>query len=78
MEEFGYPRDGFKFAIGTPTEGRDGYYKYVFSLVADNAESGGKFAGCNFWGGAVSQSPSTSNGRWATPIPTTLHRRRKA
>jgi mannan endo-1,4-beta-mannosidase len=50
MEEFGYPRDGFKFDIGTPTKGRDGYYKYVFSLVADNAEQGGKFAGCNFWG----------------------------
>lgn len=50
MEEFGYPRDGFKFSLGTPTNGRDGYYKYVFSLVADNAETGGKFAGCNFWG----------------------------
>ena len=50
MEEFGYPRDGFKFELGTPTQGRDGYYKYVFSLVADNAEQGGKFAGCNFWG----------------------------
>lgn len=50
MEEFGYPRDGMKYDLGTPTKGRDGYYKYVFSLVADNAESGGKFAGCNFWG----------------------------
>ena len=50
MEEFGYPRDGFKFTPGSPTRGRDGYYKYVFSLVADNAEQGGKFAGCNFWG----------------------------
>ena len=50
MEEFGYPRDGFQFALGTPTQGRDGFYKYVFSLVADNAESGGYFAGCNFWG----------------------------
>ena len=50
MEEFGYPRDDFKFQLGTPTRGRDGYYKYVFSLVADNAEQGGKFAGCNFWG----------------------------
>ena len=45
-----YPRDGFKFDLNTPTNGRDGYYKYVFSLVADNAETGGKFAGCNFWG----------------------------
>ena len=50
MEEFGYPRDGFVFDLHTPTQGRDGYYKYVFSLVADNAEIGGYFAGCNFWG----------------------------
>ena len=50
MEEFGYPRDDFKFSLGTPTKGRDGFYKYVFSLVADNAEQGGFFAGCNFWG----------------------------
>jgi len=50
MEEFGYPRDGFKFSPDTPTRGRDGYYQYVFQLVADNAISGGKFAGCNFWG----------------------------
>ena len=50
MEEFGYPRDGFKFDLQTPTKGRDGYYRYVFSLVADNAEQGGHFAGCNFWG----------------------------
>ena len=49
MEEFGYPRDGFKFDKKTSTKGRDGYYKYVFSLVAENAEQGGKFAGCNFW-----------------------------
>lgn len=50
MEEFGYPRDGFKFALGTPTTGRDGYYRYVFSLVSDNARQSGHFAGCNFWG----------------------------
>jgi mannan endo-1,4-beta-mannosidase len=50
MEEFGYPRDGFTFSKSTSTKGRDGYYRYVFSLVADNAEKGGHFAGCNFWG----------------------------
>ncbi len=50
MEEFGYPRDGMSYQPGSPTNGRDGYYRYVFSLVADNAEQGGKFAGCNFWG----------------------------
>lgn len=46
LEEFGYPRDGFKFASGTPTKGRDAYYKYVFSIIRDS----GKIAGCNFWG----------------------------
>ena len=50
MEEFGYPRDGFSFSLSSTTEGRDGYYKYVFSLVGYNAEKGGYFAGCNFWG----------------------------
>lgn len=49
MEEFGYPRDGFVFTPGSPATARDDYYRYVFSLVADNAKSGGKFAGCNFW-----------------------------
>ena len=50
MVEFGYPRDGFSFTPGSSTVGRDGYYQYVFGLVADNAEKGGYFAGCNFWG----------------------------
>lgn len=50
MEEFGYPRDGFSFSPQSSTRGRDTYYNYVFSLVADDAEKGGKFAGCNFWG----------------------------
>ena len=46
LEEFGYPRDGFSFKAGSPTKGRDEYYRYVFSLVRDS----GKVAGCNFWG----------------------------
>jgi mannan endo-1,4-beta-mannosidase len=50
MEEFGYPRDGFSFTKTSTTKGRDNYYKFVFSLVADNMKSGGHFAGCNFWG----------------------------
>jgi mannan endo-1,4-beta-mannosidase len=50
MEEFGFPRDDFKFALGTSTKGRDSFYEYVFSLVNNNAEQGGYFAGCNFWG----------------------------
>lgn len=49
MEEFGYPRDGFQFAKGTPTTARDTFYRFVFQQVADNALKGGKFAGVNFW-----------------------------
>ena len=46
IEEFGYPRDDFKFSKGSPTTGRDKYYKYIFSIINDT----GKIAGCNFWG----------------------------
>ena len=58
MEEFGFPRDGFAFSKTSTTRGRDGYYKFVFSLVADNAKSGGKFAGCNFWGWGGNAEPT--------------------
>lgn len=50
MEEFGYPRDGFKFALGTPTVGRDRFYSFVFDLVYQNALKHEPFAGLNFWG----------------------------
>ena len=46
LEEFGYPRDRFLFTPGSPTKGRNAYYKYVFDIIRDS----GKIAGCNFWG----------------------------
>ncbi len=46
LEEFGYPRDRFLFDAGTPTLGRDAYYRYVFDIIAQS----GQIAGCNFWG----------------------------
>jgi mannan endo-1,4-beta-mannosidase len=46
LEEFGYPRDGFVFTPGSATKGRDKFYEYVFSLIADTD----MIAGCNFWG----------------------------
>ena len=46
IEEFGYPRDNFSFAPGSPTAGRDRYYGFVFSLV----KSEPMVSGCNFWG----------------------------
>ena len=45
VEEFGYPRDRFLFDAGSPTKGRDAYYKALFAKVED-----GTVAGCNFWG----------------------------
>lgn len=50
MEEFGYPRDNMSFKPGSPTTARDGFYRYVFNIVTDNANQQGLFAGCNFWG----------------------------
>lgn len=50
IEEFGYPRDGFRFDRGCQTEGRDRIYSYVFSRVVESAGNGGNLAGCNFWG----------------------------
>lgn len=58
MEEFGFPRDGFSFSTSSSTKARDAYYEYVFSLVADNAQKGGLFAGCNFWGWGGSARPA--------------------
>lgn len=59
LEEFGFPRDGFKFSKESPTTARDEYYRYVFDLIRRDRESGGLFAGCNFWawGGFAEQVP---------------------
>lgn len=46
VEEFGYPRDGFRFTLDTPTTARDEYYDYIFSM----AMSDSVVRGCNFWG----------------------------
>lgn len=59
LEEFGFPRDGFCFSKEAPTTARDEYYRYVFDLIRQDRESGGLFAGCNFWawGGFAGQNP---------------------
>lgn len=49
LEEFGFPRDGLRFCKEAPTTARDEYYRYVFDLIRQDRESGGPFAGCNFW-----------------------------
>lgn len=49
MEEFGFPRDGFRFDKSAATSNRDQYYEAVFSYIHENMLRGGVFSGCNFW-----------------------------
>ena len=60
LEEFGFPRDDFQFAQGTPVTARDEYYTHVCGRIVEAAREGGLFAGLNFWGwgGLASQSPT--------------------
>ena len=44
LEEFGYPRDGYRIEPGSPSLGRDIYYAYVFGLMKEE-----KLQGCCFW-----------------------------
>lgn len=55
LEEFGFPRDGFRFERGSSTEARDIYYRHIFDRIVASKEEGGLLVGCNFWswGGAA-------------------------
>ncbi len=64
LEEFGFPRDDFRFAQGTPTTARDEYYEHVFGRIAESAEEGGLFAGLNFWGWGGLAAQSATNLYW--------------
>lgn len=45
LEEFGYHRDNFSFAPGSPTKARDRYYKFILDIMSNTS----MLAGCNFW-----------------------------
>lgn len=49
IEEFGYPRDGFRWQNDGTTAGRDKYYSYIFGRILSEARTGGRIQGCNFW-----------------------------
>lgn len=61
LEEFGFPRDGFLFAKGTPVSARDKFYSHIFGRIVESKQNNGVFAGCNFWGwgGMASQNPES-------------------
>ncbi len=61
LEEFGYPRDNYAIAIGSPTTARDAYYQFVLEQVSGS----GMLAGCNFWAwGGYAKPAHASWQRW--------------
>lgn len=64
LEEFGYPRDGFRFGKSSPVTARNAYYKYVFEQIVNHAASHSLFAGCNFWGWGGLAVPSDVHEYW--------------
>lgn len=61
LEEFGYPRDNYEIAPGTPTTARDTYYSYIIDLVKNS----GMLAGCNCWAwGGYAKPQHRSWQRW--------------
>ncbi|MCM1292599.1 MAG: cellulase family glycosylhydrolase [Bacteroides sp.] len=61
IEEFGYPRDGFRYAPDAKTEARDKYYSYLIDrLIADP-----RIAGINFWGyNGIGRSADNPDNLW--------------
>ena len=60
LEEFGYPREGYRIELNSTTQGRDSYYEYAFSLMDE-----GKLQGCCFWAwGGYAQPKHVRWQRW--------------
>ena len=64
LEEFGFPRDDFKFSKSSTTNARNDYYEHVFNRVVESAKTGGLFAGVNYWGWGGHASQSETNIYW--------------
>lgn len=64
LEEFGYPRDDFRFDKFSPVTARDTYYQYIFDLIVEHAASRSLFSGCNFWGWGGLANPSQEHLYW--------------
>jgi len=64
MEEFGFPRDGFRFSRESTTATRDAYYEYIFGLITDKDLYDGLFAGANFWAWGGFAQPAEDHVFW--------------
>lgn len=54
LEEFGYPRDSMEIAVGSSTDARDSYYRFVLGQLTENNQ----LNGINFWGWGGSATPA--------------------
>jgi mannan endo-1,4-beta-mannosidase len=66
FEEFGLPRDGFVFTIGSPVTLRDQYYEFSFGRVLESVTQKGMMAGVNFWAfsGTGKPNPVREKNMW--------------
>ena len=66
FEEFGLPRDGFVFTIGSPVTLRDQYYDYAFGRVLESVKKNDMMAGVNFWAfsGTGKPNPAREKNMW--------------
>lgn len=56
LEEFGYPRDNMEIAVGSSTNARDRYYRFVLGQLTENNQ----LNGINFWGWGGNVTPAHS------------------
>lgn len=71
LGEYGMERDNGVIEAGTPTTARDRFLAHVYSIVYDNASSGGPLAGTNVWGWAGQGRAGSKNGWWKPGDPYT-------
>lgn len=64
LEEFGFPRDDFRFSTDASTLNRDSYYESIFNQIGHNESSKGVLAGCNFWAWGGFAQPSGKDVFW--------------
>lgn len=64
LEEFGFPRDDFKFGKNVSTTARDSYYQFIFNLIEKDAAQKGVLGGCNFWAWGGFANPSKKHIYW--------------
>jgi mannan endo-1,4-beta-mannosidase len=66
FEEFGLPRDGFVFTLGSPVTLRDKYYDYSFGRVLESVMKNDMMAGVNFWAfsGIGKPNPAREKNMW--------------